>query len=210
MVTGTMNFSNSGAISLRPSIADSTEIAGVMTPSPNRSAAPMTPSRTTIGTPGPLAIRSEATSDKSARMPPSPSLSARSTNTTYLSETISISAQKISETMPSTSAASGSLWPAALKVTDRVQGSSRCRRTPPRARSAPGTQACPCGGAHRRGPAPVRARWRGLALAEASTAHAPSLKPDHQLGSSRAQPGYRPAGARNRPSASRRHALISR
>ena len=33
-------------------------------------------------------------------MPPSPSLSARSTNTTYFSDTIIISAQKISETMP--------------------------------------------------------------------------------------------------------------
>jgi len=34
IVTGTVNCWNSGAMSFRPSIADSTEIAGVMTPSP--------------------------------------------------------------------------------------------------------------------------------------------------------------------------------
>ena len=34
IVTGTVNCSKCGAMSFRPSIADSTEIAGVMTPSP--------------------------------------------------------------------------------------------------------------------------------------------------------------------------------
>ena len=38
----------------------------------------------------------------SARMPPSPSWSARSTNSTYLSVTSNISPQKISESRPST------------------------------------------------------------------------------------------------------------
>jgi hypothetical protein len=33
-VVGTMNCSNPGAISFSPSMAESTEIAGVMTPSP--------------------------------------------------------------------------------------------------------------------------------------------------------------------------------
>ncbi len=38
----------------------------------------------------------------SARMPPSPSWSARSTNTTYFSVTTNISPQKISDSRPST------------------------------------------------------------------------------------------------------------
>src|SRR5215467_10844149 len=59
------------------------------------------PSRTRIGIPGPFVIRS--TSDNSARIPPSPSLSARRTRTTYLSDTIAISAQKMREMIPRTS-----------------------------------------------------------------------------------------------------------
>jgi hypothetical protein len=38
-------------------------------------------------------------------------LSARRTKTTYFSDTIAISAQRISETMPSTSVAEGAAWP---------------------------------------------------------------------------------------------------
>jgi hypothetical protein len=68
--------------------------------------------------PGPLVIRS--TSDNSARIPPSPSLSARRTRTTYLSDTIAISAQKMSEMIPRTSTAVGTVWPVALSVTERV------------------------------------------------------------------------------------------
>src|SRR5215510_14111979 len=52
------------------------------------------PSKTKIGRPGPFAMRSDSTTDNSARIPPSPSLSARRTRTTYLSDTIAISAQK--------------------------------------------------------------------------------------------------------------------
>ena len=69
---------------------------------------------------GPSAMRSDATSDNSARIPPSPSLSARKTNTMYLSDTIAISAQKISETIPRTSAAVGGAWPVAPKATEKV------------------------------------------------------------------------------------------
>ena len=54
-VTGTMNFSNPGATSFNPSIADSTDIAGVMTPSPYSSEAPTTPSRTSAGSLAPFA-----------------------------------------------------------------------------------------------------------------------------------------------------------
>ena len=64
-------------------------------------------------------MRSEATSDSSARMPPSPSLSARRTKTTYFSDTIAISAQKISETSPRTWAGAGGC-PVAPSATEKV------------------------------------------------------------------------------------------
>ena len=52
------------------------------------------------------------TSEVRARMPPSPWLSARSTNTTYLTETTRMSDQRISEHTPITFARStGISWP---------------------------------------------------------------------------------------------------
>ncbi len=78
----------------------------------------MTPSTTAIGS-----LKREppcSTSDSSANIPPSPSLSARKTNTTYLSDTISISAQNVSETTPNTSAAVGSPCPVALRATEKA------------------------------------------------------------------------------------------
>ena len=48
-------------------------------------------------------------------MPPSPSLSARRTKTTYFSDTISSSAQKVSDTIPSTSPAVGTAWPVRIE-----------------------------------------------------------------------------------------------
>jgi hypothetical protein len=74
------------------------------------------PSSTRIGSLAPFAMRSAPTKDRSARMPPSPSLSARSTKTTYFSDTIAINAQKISETMPSASAGVGA-WPRPVSAT---------------------------------------------------------------------------------------------
>ena len=106
-MAGTMKCSKPGATSFNPSIAESTEIAGVMTPSPYSSAAPITPSRTSSGSRSPMATLPAATKDSSAKMPPSPSLSARSTSVTYFSDTIAISAQRMSDTMPVTSAAVG-------------------------------------------------------------------------------------------------------
>ena len=53
-------------------------------------------------------------------MPPSPSLSARNTNCTYLTDTISMSAQKMSETMPLTSAGVGGVWPVALSAIEKA------------------------------------------------------------------------------------------
>ena len=77
----------------RPSTAESTEIAGVMMASPENNAAPATPSRNTIfarrPTRRPSADCASAISD---RMPPSPRLSARIRNTTYLAVTVKISA----------------------------------------------------------------------------------------------------------------------
>ena len=68
----------------RPSMAPRTVIAGVIMPSPYSSAAPKMPSGMRIDRLSP-AVRS--TNAVSARMPPSPSLSARNTTATYFSET---------------------------------------------------------------------------------------------------------------------------
>jgi hypothetical protein len=85
---------------LRPSIADSTEIAGVITPSPKNSAAPNRPMPTNTmrrrdwpGSPRRL-------SASSAMMPPSPWLSARMMKAMYFSDTMMVSDQKISDRMP--------------------------------------------------------------------------------------------------------------
>jgi hypothetical protein len=51
---------------------------------------------------GCFGLSSPSTSAASARMPPSPLLSARSTNTRYFTQTTSISAQHISDSTPST------------------------------------------------------------------------------------------------------------
>ena len=117
IVAGTMKCSNPGAASLSPSMADSTEIAGVMKPSPYSNEAPTTPSRTSAGSFAPLATWSAATSESNARMPPSPSLSARRTKTTYFNDTMTISAQRMSETIPRTSAAVGTECPVPVSAT---------------------------------------------------------------------------------------------
>ena len=72
---GTTNRSKAGATSFRPSTAESTEMAGVITASPKKNAAPAMPSPSSRdalprATRWPSAIR--------AKVPPSPSLSARS------------------------------------------------------------------------------------------------------------------------------------
>ncbi len=80
----------------------------------------MTPSRTTIDNlTRSLVSRWPSTSDSSARMPPSPSLSARRTNVTYFTEISTISAQKVSDTIPSTSVVPGA-WPVALSAVENV------------------------------------------------------------------------------------------
>ncbi len=83
-----------------PSTADSTEMAGVITLSPKNSDAPMTPSSTAVDTSAVRPATLRRISAASAMMPPSPSLSARITNTTYLTDTISRIDQKTSEMTP--------------------------------------------------------------------------------------------------------------
>ena len=95
MITG----SKAGEMTLRPSMAESTEIAGVMAPSPKNRQAPMMPSSMTM-----RLLRSVSATRKasaiSARMPPSPRLSARRTKKTYFTVTVRISDQMIIDRMP--------------------------------------------------------------------------------------------------------------
>ena len=99
MVNGTTKCPNAGLASLRPSTAESTEIAGVITESPRNIEAPMTPSRNTSAVRRPSARVASAVSES---VPPSPLLSARSRTSTYLIVTTTISAHRISESTPST------------------------------------------------------------------------------------------------------------
>jgi len=86
-----------------PSAAESTEMAGVMTPSPQSMLAPnkirRVPAPMARFLPAPESSRALA---KRAKMPPSPRLSARVTKVRYFQLTTIISDQKMSERMPST------------------------------------------------------------------------------------------------------------
>ena len=95
-----MKVCSPGAATSSPSTADSTEIAGVMTPSPKKIAVPKMPtsirrrrnagrSRTAVEASASIAIR-----------PPSPLLSARRISTTYLTLTTTVSVQKIIDSTP--------------------------------------------------------------------------------------------------------------
>ena len=82
-VIGTTRSASDGAATLTPSIAERTEMAGVITLSPKNSAAPKTPSAASTTfvrrLPGSPRLRIKAIS---AMIPPSPSLSARITSRT--------------------------------------------------------------------------------------------------------------------------------
>ena len=83
-----------GATSFNPSTAESTDSAGVIITSPRKSAAPIRPSSISSAA-WPFAVFiSSASSDN---VPPSPSLSARSRNSTYLTVTMTVSDQIIIE-----------------------------------------------------------------------------------------------------------------
>ena len=135
-VAGKMNGASSVSTCLRPSSAESTEMAGVIIASPENSAEPATPSRKTAVVRLPNAVCASAFSD---RMPPSPLLSACIRNSTYFAVTTISSAQMISDTMPTTSpdAEAGALELAERRLAARRAGWCRCRRTrrrPSRAR----------------------------------------------------------------------------
>ena len=106
-VIGTIQRSMFGATSRTPSMAESTDMAGVMMASPKNMAAPITPN-TVIHTGGLVKVlRASAISDS---VPPSPLLSARVTKKTYLTVTVRVSPHTISESRPSTSLALAA-WP---------------------------------------------------------------------------------------------------
>ena len=83
-------------------------MTGVIIPSAHSSAAPKSASATSVihrrwpDSPRFGWLRCSVTRARSARMPPSPWLSARITKPMYLTTTMSVSAQKTSERMPRT------------------------------------------------------------------------------------------------------------
>ena len=83
--------SKKGVSTCSPSTAASTLIAGVIMPSPYSIDAPKTPSRTSTGA-APVTRARGGIREVSARMPPSPWLSARMTSAMYLTEMTSTSA----------------------------------------------------------------------------------------------------------------------
>ena len=88
-----------GADTSSPSTADRTEIAGVIMPSPKNRQAPAIPIRESVLRIA-LPVDTRWASAISARMPPSPRLSACMISSTYLMVTISTSDQKINDRMP--------------------------------------------------------------------------------------------------------------
>jgi hypothetical protein len=93
-----------GAAMLMPSTAPRTEIAGVITPSPYRRAAPNSPSPTSRRR-APSRCRRGWSRASKARMPPSPRLSACMMKVRYLNDTTKLSDQKINDSTPRTFAA---------------------------------------------------------------------------------------------------------
>ncbi len=102
-VIGTIRWSSEGSTTFRPSTEDSTEIAGVIMLSPRKSEAPKIPSAASaIFVRRPPAMPLRRIRVISAMIPPSPSLSALITRTTYWRVTMIVTDQKISEMIPKT------------------------------------------------------------------------------------------------------------
>ncbi len=97
--TGSTQSANAAEATSKPSTALSTEMAGVINPSPYNNAVPNTPS---ITRPAICRLLRAVciTSAVSAKIPPSPRLSARMTSARYLTEMITINAQKAMEATP--------------------------------------------------------------------------------------------------------------
>ena len=108
MVTaiGTTNGLNRAVSTSSPSTALNTEMAGVIMASANSSAAPTRPRKMNSGlVTDSLRVR-PTTSAISARMPPSPRLSARRMKATYSMEMTRMRTQKITDRTPRTLASS--------------------------------------------------------------------------------------------------------
>ena len=106
IVTGITPLFKPGFSTSRPSTAPSTEIAGVMSASQKKNAVPASASPTaTFAQVLPVISRRWARAN-SARIPPSPSLSARMMTVTYLRVTEMVRLQKTSDSTPSTTSAS--------------------------------------------------------------------------------------------------------
>ena len=106
-VTGSTNDFSPGCAAPSPSTDAITLIAGVIVPSPKKSATPNIPSKTRAAFPARPFTRRPRTSATRAMMPPSPRLSAPMTKVTYLTKTTRTIVQITSEIIPSTPATSG-------------------------------------------------------------------------------------------------------
>ncbi len=98
--TGITHDSNAVVATSNPSTALSTEMAGVIRPSPYSRAVPNTPSAMMARLAPTGSPRVGINSAVSARMPPSPWLSARITSARYLTEMMTTSAQNTTEATP--------------------------------------------------------------------------------------------------------------
>src|SRR5260370_10939417 len=100
-VMGMTRPDTDGAATLTPSTAESTEMAGVIMLSPKNSEAPKIPSAaSTIFARLPAGRARRRIEAIRAMTPPSQSLSARITSRTYVTVTMVVTDQKISETIP--------------------------------------------------------------------------------------------------------------
>jgi len=83
-----------------PSTAESTEMAGVITPSPKKMAVPKMPRASNLPRKAGLSFTAVEASVSMATRPPSPLLSARRISVTYFSDTITVRVQNIIDKMP--------------------------------------------------------------------------------------------------------------
>jgi hypothetical protein len=122
-VSGSTSGDSRGLATASPSTALRTEIAGVITPSPYNSEAPITASS---AMPVTLPLWTACVRNRSgtiatrAKIPPSPLWSARMTHVKYLTVTTMMSAQNISERIPNRSSTPAFAPPAACKHSFKV------------------------------------------------------------------------------------------
>ena len=105
-MTGITARSKPGSSSSSPSTAPNTEIAGVIRASQKKNAVPASANTITTRDHALPAMSPRLASANSARIPPSPSLSARMMTDTYFSVTEIARLQKMSDSTPSTASVS--------------------------------------------------------------------------------------------------------